>query len=98
MMQHQSARQRQRSNFTPFPRSFVCRRPWCILLLLLPTTAPLAAADRLEGEIGAIIQAPEYKQAHWGILIAELAGGQTVYELNADGLFAPASVTKLFST
>jgi D-alanyl-D-alanine carboxypeptidase/D-alanyl-D-alanine-endopeptidase (penicillin-binding protein 4) len=31
-------------------------------------------------------------------MVVDLASGQTVYELNADRLFAPASVTKLFST
>ena len=63
-----------------------------------PVHSPLAAGERLETEIGAVIEAPEFQPAHWGILVVDLAGGQTVYELNADRLFAPASVTKLFST
>ncbi len=58
----------------------------------------LAAADRISGAIEAVIQAPSYKQAHWGILVVDLATGQIVYEQNAEQLFAPASVTKLFST
>jgi D-alanyl-D-alanine carboxypeptidase/D-alanyl-D-alanine-endopeptidase (penicillin-binding protein 4) len=68
------------------------------VLTLMLAASPLVAFDRLDGEIGAVIHAAEYKQAHWGILAVDLATGQTVYELNADRLFAPASVTKLFST
>ncbi len=72
---------------------------WLSLALVLAVrAAPLAAGERLQSEIGAIIQAPEFKQAHWGILVVDLASGETVCELNADRLFAPASVTKLFST
>lgn len=71
-----------------------------VLCCLAPIVAGAAAdaGDRLESEIGAVIHAPEYKQAHWGILVVDLASGETVCELNADQLFAPASVTKLFST
>jgi D-alanyl-D-alanine carboxypeptidase/D-alanyl-D-alanine-endopeptidase (penicillin-binding protein 4) len=61
-------------------------------------TAVVRASDRLGTEIAAVIHAAEFKHAHWGILVVDAAGGQTVYELNADQLFAPASVTKLFST
>jgi D-alanyl-D-alanine carboxypeptidase/D-alanyl-D-alanine-endopeptidase (penicillin-binding protein 4) len=68
------------------------------VLTLGLVASPLNASDRLEGQIQAVIQAAEYKPAHWGILAVDLATGQTVYELNADQLFAPASVTKLFST
>ena len=42
--------------------------------------------------------AARFKTAHWGILIVETQTGETVYEHQADKLFAPASVTKLFST
>jgi D-alanyl-D-alanine carboxypeptidase/D-alanyl-D-alanine-endopeptidase (penicillin-binding protein 4) len=51
----------------------------------------------LQTAIGEIIDAPEYRAAHWGILAVDLATGETVYEHNADKLFAPASATKLFS-
>lgn len=68
------------------------------VLALVVAVAPAAAGERLESEIGGVIYAPEYKQAHWGILVVDLASGDTVFELNADRLFAPASVTKLYST
>src|SRR5689334_9060669 len=53
-------------------------------LMLLVRAAPLTAGDGLEREIGRIIEAPEFKQAHWGIFVVDVADGRTVYELNAD--------------
>jgi D-alanyl-D-alanine carboxypeptidase/D-alanyl-D-alanine-endopeptidase (penicillin-binding protein 4) len=47
-------------------------------------------------KIDAVLKRPEYKNARWGILVVDEAG-KTVYEHNADQLFAPASVTKLYS-
>lgn len=73
-------------------RAIACWTLWWQL------AAPVHAGDRLGAEIATVIQAAEFKHAHWGILVVDAAGGQTVYELNADHLFAPASVTKLFST
>jgi len=74
------------------------RMPLVASLMLLSVAGPLIASERLESEIGAVIHAVDYKTAHWGILVVDLASGQTVFELNPDRLFAPASVTKLFST
>jgi len=67
--------------------------------IALPTLAvsPLLGGERLAQDIAAVIQAPEYRQAHWGILAVDLADGRTVYELNSEWMFAPASVTKLYS-
>ena len=79
-------------------RPFRTRSAIVEALAMLFAASPLAASDRLESEIGTVIHAADYKQAHWGILVVDLASGQTVYELNPDRLFAPASVTKLFST
>ena len=42
--------------------------------------------------------APETRSAFWGIVIADLENGKTVYTLNADRFFVPASNTKLFTT
>ncbi|MBI3865765.1 MAG: D-alanyl-D-alanine carboxypeptidase/D-alanyl-D-alanine-endopeptidase [Planctomycetia bacterium] len=68
------------------------------VLLLFVVGLPAVAGERLAAEIGQVIGAAEFKHAHWGILVVDLAGGQTVYELNADRMVAPASVTKLYST
>lgn len=54
-------------------------------------------AKKLAAELEAVINGPDYKHAHWGILVVDLESGKPVYELNADKLFAPASVTKLYS-
>lgn len=69
-------------------------------LLLLP--AHLAdpahlAADELSDAIEAITGRKEFQQAHWGLLVVDLADGKTLYEHQPRQLFAPASVTKLFS-
>jgi D-alanyl-D-alanine carboxypeptidase/D-alanyl-D-alanine-endopeptidase (penicillin-binding protein 4) len=55
-------------------------------------------SEQLAGRIAEVINGPDYKHAHWGLLVVDLDSGETVYELNADKLFAPASTTKLFST
>jgi len=65
-------------------------------LLVIPGLA--AASEPLPSGIRSVIDAPRYKQSHWGILVSDLQSGETVYELNADRLFGPASTTKLFST
>ena len=53
--------------------------------------------DSLEPQLNQVLQAPPYRHGHWGLLVVDSRTGQTVYERNADELFAPASVTKLFS-
>jgi D-alanyl-D-alanine carboxypeptidase/D-alanyl-D-alanine-endopeptidase (penicillin-binding protein 4) len=55
-------------------------------------------SDALSRRVEAVLTAPGYQRGHWGILVVERKTGRVVYERNADQLFAPASVTKLFST
>jgi D-alanyl-D-alanine carboxypeptidase/D-alanyl-D-alanine-endopeptidase (penicillin-binding protein 4) len=59
---------------------------------------PTAAQVKWRGELDAIINAPEFRHSHWGVLAVDLKTGRTLYEHQPDKLFAPASVTKLFST
>ncbi len=70
-----------------------------ILLLALPAGAGQAqsAADGLASRISAVISTEEYRIASWGIAVADLTTGEIIYELNAEKLFVPGSVTKLFS-
>lgn len=77
----------------------------CALALLpvLASGAQRAAPDR--GEIArfraradAILAEPEARRSYWGILIADRDTGQTLYALNADHFFAPASNAKLIVT
>ena len=55
-------------------------------------------AEPLESRIEKVLQSPGYQAAHWGLLVVDGKTGKTVLERNADQMFCPASVTKLFST
>lgn len=74
----------------PDPRSLLAA------LVLACAAAGPARADDLADKIKEVITGPDYKSARWGILAVD-ADGKTVYEHNPDQLFAPASVTKLYS-
>ncbi len=71
-------------------------------VLFLLVFASLVCADApkkdLAARIDAVINGPDYKEAHWGILVVDAETGKAVYGHNADKLFKPASTTKLFST
>jgi D-alanyl-D-alanine carboxypeptidase/D-alanyl-D-alanine-endopeptidase (penicillin-binding protein 4) len=76
----------------------VPRRVLLVSLFLVGLLAPAArGADDLAAKIEAVINGPDYKQARWGILVVDARTGRTVYEHDADRLFLPASVTKLYS-
>src|SRR5438067_6221487 len=86
-------------------RSIRLRLAACLLLsLVYPYANPSALADSgrdgraaLAAEIESVVNRPEYKLAQFGILFVDMDSGKTVYELNADKLFKPASTTKLYS-
>jgi D-alanyl-D-alanine carboxypeptidase/D-alanyl-D-alanine-endopeptidase (penicillin-binding protein 4) len=59
---------------------------------------PNSRAQELERKVKAVLLSSGYQNAHWGILVEDARTGRSIYELHADQLFAPASVTKLFST
>ncbi len=54
--------------------------------------------DALSRRVEHVLATPGFQLGHWGILVVDRKTGQTIYERNADLFFAPASVTKLFST
>jgi D-alanyl-D-alanine carboxypeptidase/D-alanyl-D-alanine-endopeptidase (penicillin-binding protein 4) len=67
-------------------------------LVAIGLFVPAARAEEpLSSRLDTIINRPEYKQAHWGILVVDSKTGNTIYEHNADKLFAPASTTKLYT-
>ncbi len=55
------------------------------------------ADERLSPEFRQVLDQPQFKHAHWGILVADRSTGQVLYEHEAEKLFAPASTTKLYS-
>jgi serine-type D-Ala-D-Ala carboxypeptidase/endopeptidase (penicillin-binding protein 4) len=63
--------------------------------LLWATAA--AADEKLSPQLREVINDTRFKHAHWGILVADRATGEVVYECDADKLFPPASTAKLYS-
>lgn len=71
------------------------------LALLLAACLPLApradaAQDSLARDIDAILDAPEFRGAFWGVLAVSLDSGRVLYARNADKGFMPASAMKMF--
>ena len=56
------------------------------------------SVDTLAQRMEPVLATPGFQHGFWGILVVDRKTGQTVYDRNADLLFAPASVAKLFST
>jgi D-alanyl-D-alanine carboxypeptidase/D-alanyl-D-alanine-endopeptidase (penicillin-binding protein 4) len=54
-------------------------------------------SEQWRDAVDEVLNRQEYRHSHWGILVCDLETGIVVFEQNADKLFAPASVTKLFS-
>lgn len=59
--------------------------------------APAPPETILAAHVEAVLRAPRLAGSRWGILVLDPDSGRTVYAHNADQLFAPASVTKLYS-
>ncbi|MFB2878915.1 D-alanyl-D-alanine carboxypeptidase/D-alanyl-D-alanine-endopeptidase [Floridanema aerugineum] len=53
---------------------------------------------QLPEAIDAIVDRPEHRRLHWGILIQTLSPSRTLYSRNAQQYFIPASNVKLFTT
>lgn len=54
--------------------------------------------QRFRARVDAALADSRASKAFWGILIADRDTGQTLYELNADKFFAPASNAKIFTS
>lgn len=67
------------------------------LPFLFGSRPPARGSETLAARIKKITEAPEYRHSHWGLLVVDATTGRTVYEQDADHLFAPASVTKLYT-
>ncbi|HEV7990514.1 MAG TPA: D-alanyl-D-alanine carboxypeptidase/D-alanyl-D-alanine-endopeptidase [Gemmatimonadaceae bacterium] len=65
-----------------------------------PVAAPSAsrsAATALARFADSVANAPEWRSAHWGLLVVDPGRGETLYSRNADKLFVPASNQKLIT-
>ena len=78
---------------TAFRRVFVV----ALCVVLSCATWLAAADDEFDRRVSAIVDAPAFRQATWGILVVDRQTGKVLFERHADKLFAPASTTKLFS-
>ena len=58
--------------------------------------SPVASASLAE-TIAEVMQKPRYAKSNWNILVADVATGETLYELNPDQMALTGSVRKLFS-
>jgi serine-type D-Ala-D-Ala carboxypeptidase/endopeptidase (penicillin-binding protein 4) len=57
-----------------------------------------AAANRFSARVDIALSNPFATKGEWGLLIVDAATGETLYALNEDKYFVPASNMKLFST
>ncbi|HET7620320.1 MAG TPA: D-alanyl-D-alanine carboxypeptidase/D-alanyl-D-alanine-endopeptidase [Gemmatimonadaceae bacterium] len=68
-----------------------------------PTQSPLTGAppanalSALQHDIDSMVAQPEFRNAHWGILVVDPDRGDTLYSHNAGKLFMPASNMKIIT-
>ena len=58
----------------------------------------ILAADTFHAGIQKLTQTSGFENGQWGILVVDALSKQVLFEQNANQMFAPASVTKLYST
>jgi D-alanyl-D-alanine carboxypeptidase/D-alanyl-D-alanine-endopeptidase (penicillin-binding protein 4) len=63
----------------------------------LPPTSQVCSAN-LSSAIAKIINHPKFTRSRWGIEIEVLATGESLYSLNGEKFFTPASTVKLLTT
>ena len=85
------------------------RRIWCVGLAAAmgcstsrPATVPgpsgMDPITALRTTIDSMVDAPDFANAHWGILIVDPERGDTLYSRNAGKLFMPASNMKILTS
>ena len=63
-----------------------------------PTGGATSTIASLRAAIDSMADAPEFSNAHWGILIVDPERGDTLYSRNAGKLFMPASNMKILTS
>src|ERR1051325_4555370 len=63
-----------------------------------PATISTGSHAALRTFIDSMTDAPEFSNAHWGILIVDPSSGDTLYSRNAGKLFMPASNMKILTS
>src|SRR5580692_1959887 len=62
------------------------------------TSSRRADVVRFETRVSATLDEAKAEKSFWGILVVDRETGETLYELNADKFFAPASNAKIVTT
>ena len=64
------------------------------------STPPKERADvaKFRRRVEAELAQDKAQRGDWGVLVIDAASGETLYALNADRYFTPASNTKMFTT
>src|SRR5256885_4736788 len=70
----------------------------CALLALPASAAPKIAQGSLKKQIEQILSEPDLSRGFLGVQIVSVRTGKTIYSLNPEKMFTPASNTKLFTT
>ena len=73
----------------------------CLAVGLTAAVAGTAQAAPLPASAAAQIEAitsatPRYANSTWGIVVDDAVTGERIYARNADKMFVPASITKIF--
>ena len=59
---------------------------------------PVSARDRLRHQIDSLTTQPQFRNAHWGVLVVNPRTGDTLYSKNAGKMFMPASNMKIVTS
>jgi D-alanyl-D-alanine carboxypeptidase/D-alanyl-D-alanine-endopeptidase (penicillin-binding protein 4) len=58
---------------------------------------PPSTRAALRAFVDSLVEAPEFRNAHWGVLVVDAERGDTLYSRNAGKLFLPASNQKIIT-
>src|ERR1051325_319457 len=74
--------------------ALACRQP----ASTNPRPSSTGSHAELRAFVDSLADAPEFDNAHWGILIVDPERGDTLYSRNAGKLFMPASNMKILTS